>query len=37
MPFPDFTPTVPTLVATAAARFGAQPFLVADGERLSYV
>jgi len=37
MPFPDFTPTVPELVRTAAARFGAHTYLVADGERLSYV
>ena len=36
MPFPDFTPTVPELVATAAARFGTHTYLVADGERLSY-
>jgi acyl-CoA synthetase (AMP-forming)/AMP-acid ligase II len=37
MPFPDFTPTVPELVRTAAARFAAHTYLVADGERLSYV
>ena len=36
MPFPDFTPTVPELVATAAARFGTHTYLVADGERLTY-
>ena len=36
MPFPDFTPTVPELVATAAASFGTHTYLVADGERLTY-
>ena len=36
MPFPDFTPTVPELLHTAAARFGAHPYLVVEGERLSY-
>ena len=35
MPFPDFTPTVPELVRTAAARFGDHTYLVADGERLT--
>src|SRR5436309_596141 len=36
MPFPDFIPTVPELLRTAAARFGNHTYLVADGERLSY-
>jgi acyl-CoA synthetase (AMP-forming)/AMP-acid ligase II len=36
MPFPDFTPTVPELVRTSAARFGDRTYLVANGERLSY-
>jgi acyl-CoA synthetase (AMP-forming)/AMP-acid ligase II len=36
MPFPDFTPTVPELIHQASARFGAQTWLVADGERLSF-
>ena len=29
MPFPDFTPTVPELLRTAAARFGDRTYLVA--------
>ena len=36
MPFPDFTPTVPELVRSAAACFGDRTYLVADGERLTY-
>src|SRR5262245_62851589 len=36
MPFPDFTPTVPVLLRTAAERFGPRTLLVADGERLTY-
>src|SRR4051812_37547497 len=36
MPFPDFTPTVPELVRTSAARFADRTYLVANGERLSY-
>src|SRR6478735_3997891 len=36
MPFPDFTPTVPELVRTAAARYGDRTYLVANGERLTY-
>ncbi len=36
MPFPDFTPTVPDLVRTAAARYGDRTYLVANGERLTY-
>jgi acyl-CoA synthetase (AMP-forming)/AMP-acid ligase II len=36
MPFPEFTPTVAELLRTAAARFGEHPYLVVDGERLSY-
>jgi acyl-CoA synthetase (AMP-forming)/AMP-acid ligase II len=36
MPFPDFTPTVPELVRSAAARFGDRTYLVANGERLTY-
>src|SRR5215207_209843 len=35
MPFPDFTPTFPELIRHAA-RFGDHPYLVADGERLTY-
>jgi acyl-CoA synthetase (AMP-forming)/AMP-acid ligase II len=34
--FPDFTPTVPVLVRTAAEQFGSRAFVVADGERLTY-
>ncbi len=36
MPFPDFTPTVPDLVRTAAARYSDRTYLVANGERLTY-
>jgi acyl-CoA synthetase (AMP-forming)/AMP-acid ligase II len=35
MPFPDFTPTFPELIRHTA-RFGDHPYLVADGERLTY-
>src|SRR5665213_2984819 len=37
MPFPTITPTIPALVRSSAARFGAKPFLVADGKELTYV
>lgn len=36
MPFPTITPTVPALVRSSAARFGAKPFIVAGGKELSY-
>jgi acyl-CoA synthetase (AMP-forming)/AMP-acid ligase II len=36
MAFPDFTPTLPELVRTAAERFGDRTFLVADDARLTY-
>lgn len=36
MPFPTITPTVPALVRSSAARFGGKPFIVADGQELSY-
>ncbi len=36
MAFPDFTPTVPELVRSSAARFGDRTYLVANGERLTY-
>ena len=37
MPFPDFTPTMPVLLRTAAERFGSHPYLIANGERMTYV
>lgn len=37
MPFPTITPTIPALVRSCAARFGDKPFLVADGQELSYI
>ncbi len=36
MPFPDFAPTMSTLLRRATARFGAHSYLVANGERLTY-
>jgi len=36
MPFPEFTPTIPNLLRTAAQRFGPRTFLVANGERVTY-
>jgi acyl-CoA synthetase (AMP-forming)/AMP-acid ligase II len=36
MPFPDFEPTIATLVRRAASRFGDRDFLVADEDRLSF-
>jgi acyl-CoA synthetase (AMP-forming)/AMP-acid ligase II len=36
MPFPDFTPTMPTLLRRASARFGSHAYLIANGERLTY-
>lgn len=36
MPFPSITATVPVLVRSAAARFGDKPFLITDGDVLSY-
>ncbi|OBF20384.1 class I adenylate-forming enzyme family protein [Mycobacterium sp. ACS4331] len=35
MPSPDITPTVPTLLRNAV-RFGEKPFLIADGQELTY-
>jgi acyl-CoA synthetase (AMP-forming)/AMP-acid ligase II len=37
MPFPTIAPTVPALVRSSAARFGDKPFLIADGDALTYV
>ena len=37
MPFPTITPTIPALVRSCAARFGDKPFLIADGQELTYV
>lgn len=37
MPFPTIVPTVPALVRSSAARFGDKPFLIADGDVLTYV
>ncbi len=37
MPFPSITPTIPALVRSSAARFGNKPFLIADGNTLTYV
>jgi acyl-CoA synthetase (AMP-forming)/AMP-acid ligase II len=36
MPFPTIVPTVPALVRSAAEQFGDKPFLIADGQVLSY-
>jgi acyl-CoA synthetase (AMP-forming)/AMP-acid ligase II len=36
MPFPTITPTIPALVRSSAARFGKKPFLIADGQELTY-
>ncbi|KUH82955.1 MULTISPECIES: class I adenylate-forming enzyme family protein [unclassified Mycobacterium] len=36
MPFPTVTPTIPALVRSSAAQFGDKPFLIADGQVLSY-
>ncbi|UXA20067.1 class I adenylate-forming enzyme family protein [Mycobacterium sp. SMC-4] len=36
MPFPTITATVPALVRSSAARYGDRPFLVADGQVISY-
>ena len=36
MPFPVISPTIPALVRFCAARFGDKPFLIADGQQLSY-
>lgn len=36
MPFPNISPTVPALVRSCAARFGDKPFLVVDGQELTY-
>jgi acyl-CoA synthetase (AMP-forming)/AMP-acid ligase II len=36
MPFPAITPTMPALLRSAAARFGDKPFVVIDGETLTY-
>ena len=37
MPFPTITPTIPALVRSCAARSGDKPFLIADGNELTYV
>ncbi len=37
MPFPTIVPTIPTLVRSAADRFGDRPLLVADDHVLTYV
>jgi len=36
MPFPNILPTIPALVRSCAARFGDTPFLIADGQELTY-
>ena len=36
MPFPTILPTIPALVRFCAARFGDKPFLIADGQVLTY-
>lgn len=37
MPFPsDISPTIPALVSSCANRFGNKPFLIADGQELTY-
>ncbi|OBH35167.1 acyl-CoA synthetase [Mycobacterium intracellulare] len=36
MPFPNILPTIPALVRSCAARFGDKPFLIVDGQELTY-
>jgi len=36
MPFPTIIPTIPRLVRSCAASFGDKPFLIADGQVLTY-
>lgn len=36
MPFPTIMPTIPALVRSCAARFGDKPFVIADGQVLTY-
>ncbi|OBH57592.1 acyl-CoA synthetase [Mycobacterium mantenii] len=36
MPFPNLLPTIPALVRSCAARFGDKPFLIVDGQELTY-
>ncbi|OBA78930.1 acyl-CoA synthetase [Mycobacterium sp. 1164966.3] len=36
MPFPTIVPTIPRLVRSCAASFGDKPFLIADGQALTY-
>ncbi|OBH56725.1 class I adenylate-forming enzyme family protein [Mycobacterium sp. E2479] len=36
MPFPNISPTIPTLVRSCSGRFGDRPFLIADGQELTY-
>ena len=36
MPFPDFTPTIPTFVRTRSERFGARPLILLRDERITY-
>jgi acyl-CoA synthetase (AMP-forming)/AMP-acid ligase II len=37
MPFPTIIPTIPRLVRSCAASYGDKPFLIADGQVLTYV
>ena len=36
MPFPDFTPSIPTFVRTRSERFGARPLILLRDERITY-
>ena len=36
MPFPDFTPSMPTFVRTRSERFGARPLILLRDERITY-
>jgi acyl-CoA synthetase (AMP-forming)/AMP-acid ligase II len=36
MPFPDFSPTIPTFLETRVAEFGERPLIVLDDARISY-
>ena len=36
MPFPTITPTIPALVRSGSASFGEKPFLIVDGQTLTY-
>ncbi|QLL08866.1 class I adenylate-forming enzyme family protein [Mycobacterium vicinigordonae] len=37
MPFPEISPTIPTLVRSSSALYGDKPFLVADDQELTYI